>query len=280
MLGVEVDLQQVENSAFAMEMVLKTWLHEQGGDREHLHLLLPSPLDNPNSVCVKCDMQERLISPALISLTSNLGVNTESIRDFLPLAKGLANQSAVPQRLKAIKVLRADGVCESVLYGLPLVIRPTTCWKLDWDEMEANQNLFHALCHTLRSRDLFLLLQSQPGGSGVHSHYVLQSSPSLSLLLKPVACRDLLLPCSLPVSSQDPTPESLHTIQDCLAQLEEDFVFNPLSLSSNLSLHLRSRGLLSQPRYPYRSDDGEDDVASDNDDVLTNLCVTCRKGIT
>lgn len=47
MLGTDVDLQQVENSVFAMEMVLKAWLQEQGGDGEHLHLLLPNPLDNP-----------------------------------------------------------------------------------------------------------------------------------------------------------------------------------------------------------------------------------------
>lgn len=47
MLGTEVDLQQVENCVFAMEMVLKAWLQEQGGDREHLHLLLPSPTDSP-----------------------------------------------------------------------------------------------------------------------------------------------------------------------------------------------------------------------------------------
>lgn len=47
MLGTEVDLQRVENSVLAMETVLKAWLQEQGGDREHLHLLLPSRLDNP-----------------------------------------------------------------------------------------------------------------------------------------------------------------------------------------------------------------------------------------
>ncbi|XP_070786219.1 meiosis 1 arrest protein [Enoplosus armatus] len=257
MLGTEVDLQRVENSVFAMETVLKAWLQEQGGDREHLHLLLPSPLDNPIPVCVKCDMQERLISPALIPLNPNLGVKTESVRDFLPVTKGSANQSQLPQRLKAIKTLRADGVCESVLYGLPLVIRPTTCWQLDWDEMETNHNLFHALCHTLRSRDLFLLLQVEPSqrstaGPGVYSHYVLQPSPSLSLLLKPVVSRELLLPCSLPVPTQEPEPESTQVIQGSLTQLDEEFVFNPLSLSSNLYPHLRSRGLLSQPRYPYR----------------------------
>lgn len=260
MLGTEVDLQQVENTVFAIETVFKAWLQEQGGDREHLHLLLPSPMDNLIPVCVKCDMQERMISPALIPLTPNLGVKTESIRDFLPGPKGSANQSPAPQTLKVIKVLRADGVCESVLYGLPLVIRPTTCWQLDWDEMENNQNLFHALCHTLRSRDLFLLLQveaaqkSAAGASGpcVYSHYILQPSPSLSLLLKPVVSRELLLPCSQLVSAQDPAHHAMQTIQSCLTQLDEEFVLNPLCLSSNLYQHLRSRGLLSQPRYPYR----------------------------
>lgn len=38
-----------------------------------------------------------------------------------------------------------------------------------------------------------------------------------------------------------------------MTQLDEEFVFNPLCLSSNLYQHLRSRGLQSQPRYPYRS---------------------------
>lgn len=168
-------------------------------------------------------------------------------------------------------------MCESVLYGLPLVIRPTTCWQLDWDEIETNHNLFHALCHTLRvcecayslsckqqqqkrsnmtnmwhcfslfqSRNLFLLLQVEPiqrsaaAASGlcecvwrrdvrilrsgvcshifcvcvgVYSHYVLQPSPSLSLLLKPVASRELLLPCSLPVSTQSPPPGAMDTVQ-------------------------------------------------------------------
>ncbi|KAM4714766.1 meiosis 1 arrest protein [Anableps anableps] len=290
-LMLEVDLQQVESSVFAIETVLKAWLQEQGGDREHLHLLLPSPSDSPEMfstcvVCVKCDMLERLISPALIPLIPGLGVKTESVRDFLPAVKGPGNESPTPTRLRVIKMLHADGVCESVLYGLPLVIRPTTCWQLDWDEMEINNSLFHALCETLRSQDLFLLLKVEPdkrspaGGSGlcvkdkptvdesmcvfvfissyhtwvtgVYSHYILQPSPCLSLLLKPVASRELLLPCSLPISNQEPSPNAMQTIQGCLSQLDEDFVLNPLLLSSNLYQHLRSRGLLSQPRYPYR----------------------------
>lgn len=41
MLGTEIELQQVQNSIFNIEMVLKAWLQEQGGDKEQLHLLLP-----------------------------------------------------------------------------------------------------------------------------------------------------------------------------------------------------------------------------------------------
>ncbi|XP_029610385.1 meiosis 1 arrest protein isoform X1 [Salmo trutta] len=268
MLGTEIDLQHVENSVVAMETALKAWLHDQGGNKEQLHLLLPPGLQGGTTtpshgqraspVCVKCDMQERLLSPALLPLTPDLGVKTESTKDFLVSGKGLANQSPPPQRLRVIKTLHADGVCESVLYGLPLIIRPTTCWQMDWDEMERNHHLFHALCHTLRVRDWFLLVRSEPIGSssigsGVCCHYLLQPSASLSLLLKPVANRELLLPCQLPVSNQDPPPDALTTIQSCVGQLEEESLFNPLSLRSNLYQHLRSRGLLSPPSYPYRS---------------------------
>ncbi|XP_061566172.1 meiosis 1 arrest protein [Cololabis saira] len=258
MLGTEVDLQQVENTVLAVETVFKSWLQEQGGDGEQLHLLLPSSSDNPIPVCVKCDTQERLISPALIPLTPSLGVKTESIRDFLPVFNSSSNQSPAPQKLRVIKVLRAEAVCESVLYGLPLLIRPTTCWKLDWDEMESNHSLFHALCHTLRSRDLFLLLQLEPdqrppaGSSGVRSFYMLQPCPSLSLLLKPVVSRELLLPCSMPAAAQAPSPHAMQTIEGCLAQLDEEFVLNPVSLSSYLYQHLTNKGLVSQQRYPYR----------------------------
>lgn len=41
MLGTEVELQRVQNSVLDIEMVLKGWLQQQGGDREQLHLLLP-----------------------------------------------------------------------------------------------------------------------------------------------------------------------------------------------------------------------------------------------
>ncbi|KAG9274394.1 meiosis 1 arrest protein isoform X1 [Astyanax mexicanus] len=260
MLGAEMDVQLVENSVVAVENVLKAWLHDQTGEREHLQLFLPAfgeklssktnTVHRPNPVCIKCDMQERLVSPALLPGTPDLGAKTESLRDFQPTSKSLSNQSPPPQRLRVIKALRADGVCQSVLYGLPLIIRPTTCWQLDWDEMENNQQTFHALCHTLRTRYWFLLVRSElefGSGSRVFSYYVLQPSTSLSLLLKPVLTRELMLPCNLPFLNEDPSLNALTMVEMCLEQLEEDPVFNPLCLRSNLYTQLRMRGLLSRP---------------------------------
>jgi len=34
----------------------------------------------------------------------------------------------------------------------PLVLRPTSCWKVDWDELEANQQNFHALSSLLHQQ--------------------------------------------------------------------------------------------------------------------------------
>ncbi|KAB5579247.1 hypothetical protein PHYPO_G00192900 [Pangasianodon hypophthalmus] len=265
MLGAEMDLQLVENSVIAVENILKAWLHDQTGEREHLQLLLPASVQTnspkrtaahrPDPVCIKCDMQERLVSPALLPCTSDLGAKTESIRDFPPASKSPSNQNSGPQRLRVIKALRAEGVCQSVLYGLPLVIRPTTCWQLDWEEMESNHQTFHALCHTLRTRDWFLLVRSEPefrSASSAFSYYVLQSSASLSLLLKPVLTRELILPCDLPISNEDPPLNTLKMVERCLEQLETDPVFNPLCLGCNLYPYLRMRGLLSRS-YGSRS---------------------------
>lgn len=48
MSGLEIESRRVENSVLALESVLKEWLQEQAGDREQLHLLLPSNTKHPN----------------------------------------------------------------------------------------------------------------------------------------------------------------------------------------------------------------------------------------
>ena len=34
----------------------------------------------------------------------------------------------------------------------PYIVRPTVCWKLDWEELESNRQHFYALCSVLKER--------------------------------------------------------------------------------------------------------------------------------
>lgn len=39
-----------------------------------------------------------------------------------------------------------------MLFWQPYIVRPTLCWKLDWEDLESNQQHFYALCSVLKER--------------------------------------------------------------------------------------------------------------------------------
>ncbi|XP_013801605.1 meiosis 1 arrest protein isoform X3 [Apteryx mantelli] len=153
-LGMDIDVQTVEDNVISLEMLFKTWLHDYGTDREQLHLLLPSggfshaAAAKSSLMCLKCDLQERLLDPALFSGAADGTMRTADMNSLCQMA---AWPATALHKLRVVKALKSEGVCESVLYGLPFIIKPTSCWQLDWDELETNQHSFHALCHSLLS---------------------------------------------------------------------------------------------------------------------------------
>ena len=42
--------------------------------------------------------------------------------------------------------------------GKPLVVKATMCWKVEWDELEANQQNFLSLCSQLNKQVLSCLM--------------------------------------------------------------------------------------------------------------------------
>ncbi|NWT51959.1 M1AP protein, partial [Erythrocercus mccallii] len=151
-LGMDIEVQTVEDNVISLEMLFKTWLHDHGTEREQLHLLLPSggfghtAAPKNTLMCLKCDLQERLLDPALLSGTADGAGRAADPSSPWHVA---AWPSTALHKLRVLKALKSEGVCESVLYGLPFIIKPTSCWQLDWDELETNQHSFHALCHSL-----------------------------------------------------------------------------------------------------------------------------------
>uniref|UniRef100_A0A8C7A4X1 Meiosis 1 associated protein n=1 Tax=Nothoprocta perdicaria TaxID=30464 RepID=A0A8C7A4X1_NOTPE len=245
-LGMDMDVQTVEDNVISLEMLFKAWLHDYGTDREQLHLLLPSggfshQSNFPLLVCLKCDLQERLLDPALFD-----GMRTADLSSSCQLASWPATAL---YKLRVVKALKAEGVCESVVYGLPFIIKPTSCWQLDWDELETNQHSFHALCYSLLKRNWMLLAKCEPQNTSpswnimVHSYYIIIPSDSATLLVKAVAVRELLLPSTFPaLLTEHPERVSLQNFlpRSALNSLEVEVTYNPLHLRNNLYKYLKN----------------------------------------
>ncbi|XP_006905286.1 meiosis 1 arrest protein [Pteropus alecto] len=252
-LGTDIDFQTVDNDIVSMEIFFKAWLHNSGTDQEHIHLLFPSPsfgnisrgTDNP--MCLKCDLQERLLSPSLLPGTADGSLRMDDPKgDFSTLYQMAAQSSACHYKLRVIKAVKSTGICESVTYGLPFILRPTSCWQLDWDELETNQQRFHALCHSLLKREWLLLAKGEAPSQGhslrepASTFYVIVPSRSPTLLVKAVATRELMLPNSFSLLPEDLPDDSLKTVESVLDGLELEPIYNPLQIWSHLYSHLSS----------------------------------------
>ncbi|NXG59641.1 M1AP protein, partial [Hemiprocne comata] len=256
-LGMDIDVQTVEDNVISLEMLFKTWLHDYGTEREQLHLLLPSggfshaTAPKTTIICLKCDLQERLLDPALLSGTVDGTVRAADVTSPCQMA---AWPATVLHKLQVVKALKSEGVCESVLYGLPLIIKPTSCWQLDWDELETNQHSFHALCHSLMRRKWMLLAKRQPQNTSpswnimVPSYYILVPSDSATLLVKAIATRELLLPSAFPALLAEHPERVRGPVESALNSLEVEVAYNPLHLKSNLYKYLKSTLYKPLPR--------------------------------
>ncbi|XP_074086101.1 meiosis 1 arrest protein [Macrotis lagotis] len=252
-MGANIDLQIIENDTVSMENFFKAWLQDSGTDQEHLHLLLPAQCFSSlsraksESMCLKCDLQERLLNPALLP-----GPAESPRGDFSSFCQMAPRSAASCYRLRVIKALESSGVCESLTFGLPFIIRPTSCWQLDWDELETNQKRFHALCHSLQKREWLLLAKGESSSSGLNKNspastfYIIFPSNSLTMLVKAVATCELLLPSSFPLPTEDPPEDILRSVENTLDGLEVVSSYNPLQIKGHLYEHLRS--ILSKPQ--------------------------------
>ncbi|XP_044934996.1 meiosis 1 arrest protein isoform X4 [Mustela putorius furo] len=260
-LGTDIDLQTIDNDVVSMEIFFKAWLHNSGTDQEHIHLLLPSRCfsniskSRDDSMCLKCDLQERLLSPSLLPGTADGSLRMDDPKgDFSTLYQMASQSSASPYKLRVIKALNSSGICESLIYGLPFILRPTSCWQLDWDELETNQQHFHALCHSLLKREWLLLAKGEPLSRGhslrqpASTFYVIVPSRSPTLLVKAVATRELMLPSPFPLLPEDPPDDSLKIVESLLDSLELEPSYNPLQAWSHLYSHLSSTFIKPQGR--------------------------------
>ncbi|XP_006811757.1 meiosis 1 arrest protein-like [Saccoglossus kowalevskii] len=273
-----VDVLDIENDELSLQNFFKSWLHDCGTDREHLHILLP-PAKNTTTdagqqkqnIILKCDLHERLLNPSQLPFQAQYCLQTDAV-NAKPILASTVNKGNSPlvtiNRLKASKLIKADSVCESVLYGVPLMVRPTACWKLDWEELDTNQQNFQAFCHLLQEKEFFLLAVLDIEDASINKHnpfnyqaeppkpcgyFLLMPSQSTTLLIKSIAVNELMLPCDFQIPTERPVSDTMEMLSDSLGQLEVEESFNPLLVKSFLYRSLSSSLLKnSTPRQQKR----------------------------
>ncbi|GBN28813.1 hypothetical protein AVEN_41201-1 [Araneus ventricosus] len=123
-------------------------------------------------------------------------------------------------------------------YLTSFLLVATRCWKVDWDELERNEQLFAAIVQRLKKNNLILLAKrlSSPATTTEKSlpvGYFAFFPARNSLLVKSVASKELLMPFSEMQTKE--VPEDIEQeIGECLRNLEEKEIFNPLAVSSGL----------------------------------------------
>jgi hypothetical protein len=239
------DVASCSNDVTSLQSLLKSWMFDCSTDSEHVQITLPS---HGHPLILKCDLQERMIQPSLLSsFTKNLSLHTGGDVPSSSSISGRSNSTysaSVPiYKLKAIGTLSSDGVCDSVVYGMPYIISSTLCWKLDWEDLETNQLKFQALCYHLKEKSQMLLLSCDGLSSGsssnqVLSYYVLMSSASSysTLLLKAITCNELVLPVEALERDEQVIPQSeyIETIGESLSMLNHQNIYDPLTSCSQL----------------------------------------------
>ncbi|XP_074612698.1 meiosis 1 arrest protein-like [Acropora palmata] len=267
-----VDVISLEKDVLSFENFFKTWLIDGSTDQEHLRLTLPSAFTQETDsgsdqlsqemvntgLILKCDLHECMLDPFHLQYPSHFKVCPETA---YVTTKGVAatksNVLAYPvYNLTAVKLVKSDAVCESLLFGMPYIVRPTFCWKMDWEDLESNQEHFYALCSVLKKRELSLLAKSTSDvatthvsqqASFPHGHFLLLPSDNNGLLLKSIAVSELMLPSEEESPVEGPSDSALSVVASCLDQLELSCTFNPLLVQSNLYKCLISQSLKNNP---------------------------------
>ncbi|XP_076331528.1 meiosis 1 arrest protein-like [Tachypleus tridentatus] len=151
--------------------------------------------------------------------------------------------------LEIESTIKISGLCDSVLFGLPVIIFATRCWKMEWEELESNQKQFVALNNLLKEQDVVLLARRQAKlyisnagsrGRPPNGYYVIFPSNNQSMLIKSIITKEFLLPNVMGCVTEEITPseEAKTRVSDYLKNVECWETYNPLSVSCGLYSHL------------------------------------------
>ncbi|XP_025088793.1 meiosis 1 arrest protein-like [Pomacea canaliculata] len=241
------DLIHLQTDDTSLQKFVYTWLLDRYSDSEHLQLHLPPASPADKELIIKCDLAQRILNPAQLPYYECFTIQPEV--NAYEARSGNSDTSLdfmVPAlTLQASALLPVDKVCDSLTFGLPLLVNATMCWRLAWEELKTNAANLRGLCQELVSKKQAVLLQLKHQSGVVESSlplfprglFILLPALNNTLLLKAIANKELLLPSTVSDTFLDAATHdtSVLRVQSSLTQVPLVEEFNPLNYSSGLA---------------------------------------------
>ncbi|XP_033751890.1 meiosis 1 arrest protein-like [Pecten maximus] len=264
-----VDVVHLDTDPLCLQNFFSAWLIDSSTDSEHLHIVLPSVFTANTDVVIKCDLHERMINPAQLPFHGQFTLHPDSamMKTFPTTSKALGITLPI-FRIQVTGLMNASSMCDSIVFGMPMIAQPTACWKIDWDDLEKNQQTFRCLVHLLLEKEMVMLGQLEnvlPNTSTKRPHGQTEDKPqgcliflpaeNGSLLVKSVASQELLLPFETPSVVDNWSDDAIQTLRSSLDKLEVIDVFNPLLWPCRLYDCLKSKQKKADPRQSKKRQD-------------------------
>ena len=247
----------------SLQQYFKNWLVVDNSDNVDVILRI-------GQLTIKCDIRDCMLGTEWLPYQATFGINCTNPQNTFSY-KQYNTQLVQTVELDSVCVLKETGVCESVLFGTPKILKPTSYWKLDWEDLEKNQERFHATSLSLSERKQYILVKQScnvdsKGRRLPTAHFlVLPCNQNIgSLLVKPIVTRELLIENeSETVNTQAISHIVLKEACNALESLTVSKEYNPLGYESKLCVCLeqlydagRSTGNASRSTVSVRNERG------------------------
>ena len=264
-IGIEVVTQMLSimTDEVSLQQYFKNWLVVDNSDNVDVILHI-------GQLAIKCDIRDCMLGTEWLPYHATFSMNSTYPQNTFN-SKQCSTELFHTVELDSACVLEETGVCESVLFGTPRVLRPTSYWKLDWEDLESNQERFHATALSLSERKQYILVKQScsvdsKGRRLPTAHFlVLPCNLNIgSLLIKPIVTRELLIGnASETVNIQAVSKILLKEASSALDSLTVSKEYNPICYESKLCVCLdqlydagRSIGHVSKSNVSVRNERG------------------------
>ncbi|XP_054157746.1 meiosis 1 arrest protein-like [Oppia nitens] len=254
-----VEVQTIDNNEFAIDGYFKVWLHFIDFISERVSLHIDGGNNNiadgngcgDQELIIKCDIKESLIDMNSIPIDKNgkqLTADQMNLMKLLPNIGGHGEDEYFD--LKIVGLVGREGLCDSVIYGVPYILSATRSLKMSLKELEHNWNRFYGLIDAMNEKKSVIILESINKSSSssstttspsslLKSYYACMSSPdSRTLVMKSVATKELVLPYFTDsvdsLITRQPSKDIVDTVHRHLDRLPYNDIYNPLYVKNNL----------------------------------------------